>query len=127
MKRELGMAYCGLACCLCTSKEDCPGCQESGCEGREECRNFQCCRDKGLNGCWECPDFPCEGTMLDKLKPRAFARFVREYGEEELLNCLERNETAGVVYHRPNSILGEYDEAGSEEAVFDLLLHGGKK
>ena len=31
---------------------------------------------------------------------REFAEFAGKYGVEELLNCLERNEQAGIVYHR---------------------------
>lgn len=30
MKRELGIARCGLACCLCTEKADCDGCGSNG-------------------------------------------------------------------------------------------------
>lgn len=127
MVRERGLAYCGLACCLCGSRADCPGCREEGCEARGWCKNFNCCREKRLSGCWECEAFPCEDSMLDKLKPRAFSKFVRQYGEEMLLDCLEKNEKAGVIYHIPGSITGEYDAVGSEEAVFELLLRGGAK
>lgn len=127
MIKERGIAYCGLACCLCESRADCPGCRGEGCGSRDWCKNFNCCREKQLSGCWECGEFPCEGSMLDKLKPRAFAAFVRRYGEETLLRCLEENERVGVVYHFPGSITGDYDAAGSEAAIFELLLRGGTK
>ena len=32
MKRELGIARCGLACCLCTENADCNGCGSNGCQ-----------------------------------------------------------------------------------------------
>ena len=45
----------------------------------------------------ECPEFPCGEGVLKKLKPRAFSKFVKEYGGAE-----------------------------DEDGVFSLLLHGGK-
>ena len=30
MKRELGIARCGLACCLCTENGKCKGCGQEG-------------------------------------------------------------------------------------------------
>ena len=44
-----------------------------------------------------------------KVKARAFAEYARRYGLDELLDCLERNEQAGIVYHR-EGIMGDYDE-----------------
>ncbi len=32
MKRELGIARCGLACCLCTENADVIGCGSNGCQ-----------------------------------------------------------------------------------------------
>ena len=79
--KDKGIAFCGLACCVCGQNETCAGCRNDGCENREWCKNRSCCLEKGLSGCWECPDFPCQDTMLDKMRVRAFARFIREYGE----------------------------------------------
>lgn len=31
MKRELGIARCGLACCLCSENVECSGCGSNGC------------------------------------------------------------------------------------------------
>ncbi len=124
MKRERGMAYCGLACGLCESSPECPGCRQGGCLEKEACKNYRCCRERGLAGCWECPEFPCEAPMLQKLKPRAFCAFIRTYGEERLLDCLEHNERQGVVYHEPGTVVGEYDTQPGEDAVFRLLLQG---
>ena len=56
---------------------------------------------------------------MGKTKPCAFTQFVRRYGVDELLLCLERNEANGVVYHR-EGIIGDYD--GFDDA--EELLNG---
>ena len=58
------IAYCGLACCVCSENKDCIGCQDGGCESYGWCKNYNCCKEKGLNGCWECSEFPCTGCTL---------------------------------------------------------------
>lgn len=120
MLRELGLACCGLACCLCSENGDCPGCQMDGCRGAGSCRNLLCCGEKGLHGCWECEDFPCDAPMLQKVRVRAFGRFAQKYGVETLLDCLEANEKAGIVYHR-QGLVGDYD-LDTEQEIFQLLL-----
>lgn len=120
--RGLGIAYCGLACCLCSENARCPGCRADGCPGHGDCQNYACCREKGLTGCWECPEFPCGAPMLQKVKPRAFARFAKENGVEALLDSLDRNRWAGVVYHR-QGIDGDYD-LPTEREVLELLEKG---
>ena len=54
MKRELGIARCGLACCLCTEKADCNGCGSNGCPDNDICENKKCSIAKGLTHCYEC-------------------------------------------------------------------------
>lgn len=124
--RELGIAVCGLACCLCSENQTCPGCQNGGCPGHETCVNYLCSREKGVSGCWECPEFPCGKGMHGNLRIQAFARFAKEHGAEALLECLERNRWAGVVYHRPGGLTGDYD-LPTEREIFDLLLRGPQK
>jgi hypothetical protein len=75
MKREIDLAYCGLACCVCSAKETCAGCRNLGCKSMESCKHFDCCREKGFSGCWECNEFPC-GGMHDKVRVRAFVEFI---------------------------------------------------
>jgi 8-oxo-dGTP pyrophosphatase MutT (NUDIX family) len=60
--------------------------------------------------------------MFQKPKAVAFARFASEFGTETLMDSLERNEAAGVVYHR-SGILGDYD-LETEEAVRNLIESG---
>jgi len=62
--------------------------------------------------------------MLDNIRIRAFARFAGKYGPEFLLDCLLRNEEAGIEYHYPGQLNGDYDVPETEEGIFDLLLNG---
>lgn len=125
MDRQKGIAYCGLACCLC-GLQSCPGCQSGGCTDKDWCKNYRCCREKGLSGCWECDAFPCEGSMLDKLRIRSFAKFVSLHGEQTLMDCLERNECAGVVYHHEGKLTGDYDALQTQEEIFKMLLQANQ-
>ena len=125
MKKEKGFAYCGLACCLC-SKKDCPGCRADGCPGRQRCQIPDCCKEKGIFGCYACEKrLICENPMLRKPKIMAFNRCLTEYGETTLAGLLERNEKAGVVYHKNDKITGDYDL----ENISDILrlIREGKR
>ncbi|MCH5323615.1 MAG: hypothetical protein J1E39_00235 [Eubacterium sp.] len=61
--------------------------------------------------------------MLVKLKPAGFTAFIREYGIEELLDCLERNEKNSIVYHR-EGIIGDYDNFDSIDALIEFIRKG---
>lgn len=39
MKRELGIARCGLACCLCSENDKCTGCNSDACPDKDWCEN----------------------------------------------------------------------------------------
>ena len=132
MKRELGIARCGLACCLCSENTVCKGCRRDGflelswCPGADFCENRKCVIAKKLNGCYECEPEPCcKGLYAEKIKPRAFAEFARRYGLAELLDCLERNERAGIVYHR-EGIIGDYDDFDDLEALIRFIRTGAR-
>lgn len=118
------IAFCGLACCVCSENTGCIGCQDGGCESHGWCKNYNCCKEKGLNGCWECYDFPCTGCMLDKPRIRAFAEFARRYGVEELEKCLLRNKEKGIVYHYEGQLVGDYDKCQSEEKIIEMIKTG---
>ncbi len=122
MDRTKGMAYCGLACCVCSESENCAGCRNAGCSGKDWCKPFACCQQKHLAGCWACPDFPCDTGMLQKLRVRTFAKFIGQYGEEKLANALDILEKSGLRYHYAGQIVGDYDLATSEEQLTSLLL-----
>lgn len=124
MKQELGIARCGLACCVCHENENCPGCHADGCKDREWCQNRKCTMEKGLRGCWECADFPCDSPMLAKPRVRAFCEYIRAHGEDALMDCLERNERAGVLYHYENELVGDYDCFDTQAEIWDALENG---
>ena len=42
------IAFCGLACCVCSENKGCVGCQDGGCESHGWCKNYNCCKEKGL-------------------------------------------------------------------------------
>jgi hypothetical protein len=123
MNSTKGFAYCGLACCIC-QEDSCPGCRSEGCTGKDWCKNFQCARAKGFVGCWECNDFPCEGGMLDKLRIRTFAKYIKEHGEDALMARLEINEQSGIAYHYEGQLVGDYDAADTEEGIIRIIENG---
>lgn len=122
MKRELGIARCGLACCLCSENDRCGGCGSGECPDKDWCENRKCSIDKGIAGCADCKEV-CRKGLLGKIKPYAFTMFVKRYGIEELLDCLERNEKNGVVYHR-EGINGDYDDFDDVEKLIEFIKTG---
>lgn len=123
MKRELGIAPCGLACCLCSENDTCPGCRAEGCRDKDWCENRKCAGERGLEGCWQCADLSCRKGLLVKDKPYGFTKFARKHGVDKLLRCLEENEARGVVYHR-EGITGDYDGIENFETLERFLLTG---
>ena len=77
---------------------------------------------KKIGHCYEC-DEKCTKGLLSKIKPYAFTEFVRRYGEDRLLDCLERNEKNGIVYHR-EGINGDYDDFDNVEALIEYIKTG---
>ena len=125
MRRENGIARCGLACCVCCEQDDCRGCDSEDCRYKDACQNRKCSREKGLRYCSECPETDCRKDVLAELKPRVFNEFVRRYGIDKLMDCLERNEAAGIVYHRSKTDLyGDYDVPDNIEDIIQLILTG---
>lgn len=124
MKRELGIARCGLACCLCSENENCSGCNSDECPDKDWCENRKCSIEKSHTHCYECKE-ECRKGLLSKIKPYGFTLFIRRYGEKELLDCLERNEKAGVAYHR-EGVNGDYDDFDDVEKLIDFIKTGKK-
>lgn len=122
MKRELGIARCGLACCLCSENERCRGCDSGDCPDRAWCENRSCSIEKGVDACFACTD-ECRKGLLAKIKPYGFTLFARRFGMETLLDCLEENEKNGVVYHR-QGIVGDYDDFDDVEALIRFISTG---
>lgn len=122
MKRELGIARCGLACCLCSENESCKGCNSGDCPDKDWCENRKCSQEKGLEHCYECSE-DCKKGLLGKIKPYAFSLVAKEYGEQYLLDCLQKNEQNGVIYHR-EGISGDYDDFDDVEKLVSFIKTG---
>lgn len=124
MKKELGIASCGLACCLCSENENCKGCYADDCLGKDWCEVRKCVFNKGISHCYECNEAEiCKKGVLFKTKPHGFTVFAKKYGEKYLIECLEKNENNGVIYHR-SGIKGDYDECKNLEELFKLVKSG---
>ncbi len=124
MKRELGIARCGLACCVCSKNDECRGCRDDSCSGAAWCENRKCSMEKDYSGCYDCRE-ECSRGLLSKIKPAAFRLFIQRYGVDDLLDCLERNEACGVVYHR-SGIVGDYDDFDDVEQIIEFIRTGKK-
>lgn len=122
MRRELGIARCGLACCICSENQNCAGCNADTCPDKDWCENRKCTMEKGIGHCYECK-IDCRKGILTKIKPYAFTLFARRYGENALLDCLERNEQNGIIYHR-EGINGDYDEFDDVEELIHFIQTG---
>lgn len=122
MKKELGIARCGLACCLCSENDKCGGCGSGECPDKNWCENRKCSIEKNISHCYECTE-ECRKGLLSKIKPYAFTLFIKRYGIDELLSCLERNEKNGIVYHR-QGIVGDYDDFDDAEKLIDFIRTG---
>ena len=122
MKRELGIARCGLACCLCSENSTCAGCNSGECPDKNWCENRKCSLSKKIAHCYECSE-ECRKGLLVQIKPYVFTEFVRRYGEEYLLDCLEKNEKNGVIYHR-EGYNGDYDDFQDPEALIEFIKTG---
>ena len=85
MNRSLGIARCGLACCLCAANGECGGCNSETCRGVSWCENRRCSLEKQIGHCFECEE-ECRKGLLSKVKPYGFTLFARRYGEAELLD-----------------------------------------
>lgn len=125
MRRELGIARCGLACCLCSENTTCGGCRSGDCRDAGSCENRACSMEKGISHCWACASV-CRNGLLGKLKPYGFTLFCKRYGMDTLLDCLEENERRGIVYHR-EGISGDYDAFDDVEELIEFIKTGNRR
>ncbi len=122
MKKELGIARCGLACCLCSENVQCNGCDSGNCPDTEWCENRKCSKEKNIDNCFLCEE-DCRKGLLAKIKPYGFTLFAKRYGIETLLSCLEENEKKGIAYHR-QGIVGDYDDFNDVEELIRFIQTG---
>lgn len=119
------IGYCGRICALCKDAKYCEGCKskhatKSRHENSEGCYQYQCCHKKGIQGCWECDDAPCDKDMFSterNLRYRAFIRFAKYEGVEELGKCVFVNQVSGIKYGDGK----DYDHFQKESEVVGLL------
>ena len=77
-----------------------------------------------MAACWACPETACrKGLFANKIKALAFTEYARRFGTETLLDRLEANEKAGIVYHR-EGIMGDYDNFDDLEALIRFIDTG---
>ena len=67
----------------------------------------------------------CEKVGRFQLKARIIGRFAKERGVGHLLDCLERNESAGVVYHR-SGVVGDYDVFDNPDELMAFIESGAR-
>ena len=65
----------------------------------------------------------CKKGLLNKIKPYSFTLFIKRYGEDKLLDCLEENDKNGIIYHR-EGINGDYDDFDDAEKLINFILTG---
>ena len=92
------------------------------CPDYAQCENRKCSIEKDLLGCYDC-EMDCKKGLLNKIKPYGFTLFIRRYGVEKLLDCLEENEKRGVLYHRAG-IVGDYDDFDDVEKLIEFINTG---
>ena len=122
-KEQRGIAYCGLACVLC-SDEECPGCAVKVADGGG-CSAGKCAAEKGVAGCHACPDYmSCTESMPHGKRNQAFNSYAREFGLDALIDRLRTNYLNGITYHRPDKLKGDYDVMETESEILGLLRYG---
>lgn len=93
--------------------------------GQGLCENRACTLSKNLTHCYDCSQ-DCKKGLLSKIKPYTFTVFARRYGADALLDCLERNEKNGAIYHR-DGIWGDYDDFDDVEKLIKFIQTGQSK
>ena len=122
-RTERGIAYCGLACVLC-SDESCVGCKAKSANG-EGCSVSESAMEKGHHGCYACTDYPsCGEGMLQGKRNKAFNRYAQEFGEDALIERLRINYENGITYHRADKLPGDYDVLETEDEIYGLVRFG---
>ena len=78
--------------------------------------------EKGISHCYACGE-DCRKGLLGKIKPYAFTQFIKRYDVDSLLDCLEKNEARGILYHR-EGIVGDYDDFEDVDALIAFIKTG---
>lgn len=54
------------------------------------------------------------------MKPYGFTVFAKRYGLGAVLDCFERNEKNGVIYHR-EGLIGDYDNFDDLQKLIEFI------
>ena len=73
----------------------------------------------------KCPKADLHG-LLSEIKPYGFTQFIKRFEEDELIDCLERKEKNGIIYHR-EGVSGDYDDFADAEELIEFIKTGTKK
>ena len=111
-----GIALCGSCMCRVQQNNECAGCRNEGCEDKEQCKNLQCCKAKNLNGCWNTA-ISLHRQRTGQFMDQSFCTVCREYGEEILLDLLEKKGKDDIAYHYRGQLNGDYDIPETEEGI----------
>lgn len=122
MRRELGIAHFGLACCLCSENKNVLVVILVNVQIKNGVIIINVLLKKDITACYLCKEEFHKG-LLNQIKPYGFTLFIKRYGIGELLDCLERNEIKGVVYHR-EGINGDYDDFDNVEELISFIKSG---
>lgn len=122
MERELGIARCGLACCLWSENDYCGGCNSDDCPDKQICANRECSLKNNYNHCYDCGE-ECKIGLLSKIKPYGFTLFAKRYGKKCCWIALNGMRKNGFIYHR-NGINGDYDDFDDVEELIELIMTG---
>jgi len=120
--KEIEESYgiCGLVCALCSYSENCAGCRRKP----AECGVRECCVSKGLDYCYLCEEYPCDKDMHKSMRHKAFNAVAKNEGLHALAEYLYENYKAGIYYHKPGGLTGDYDKCETEREIIDLLKNG---
>ena len=62
--------------------------------------------------------------MLQGIRNRAFNRYAKQFGKQDLLDRLRENFEKGISYHKPNGLKGDYDLLTTEDEIMQLIQYG---
>lgn len=121
------IARCGLACFLCRPETSCGGCHADECFGKDWCEVRKCCLERGFEHCFECSEAAdCLKGVHEKITPHGFTIFARIYGEQKLIECLEKNQKFGIKYQK-SKYSGDYDEFENIQDLLEFIKTGTKQ
>ena len=63
-------------------------------------------------------------SQIKQIHVNIFGKFIAEYGEQKLMNALQKNESDGIIYHYKEQLVGDYDLPKSKKEIRGFILRG---